>query len=154
MVTPFAFVAGAPSLDFCNTAGAAGPYRRDDALAGFPDLVRWARQAGLLGAAEARRLLRAAGTRAALRRARALREAAYRLFTARAGRRPLPRADLRLLNRELSRALARRRVRPDAAWGWDADPRPGRLLWPVVENAAELLASPAFAGVRVCGNPT
>jgi predicted RNA-binding Zn ribbon-like protein len=154
MVTTFQFVGGAPALDFCNTAGVVGPHRRDDALSSFSDLARWARRAGLVRAGDARRLRRLPGTRAVLRRARALREAVYRLFTARVSRRPLPRADLRLLNRELARALARRRVAPAAAWTWDAPPRPDRVLWPVVENAAELLASPAVAGARVCGHPT
>ena len=74
----FKLVGGRLCLDFVNTVGNwLDPARRREHLAGYGDLVAWARQAGALEDAEAAALLRAAAERpeeagAVLERARAL----------------------------------------------------------------------------------
>lgn len=157
----FPRVAGHPALDFVNTVDWRGdPRRREDRLGDFPDLVRWARQAALVSAAEARVLGAAAGrdprsAGRAIQRARRLREVLGRIFAARGGgRRPAVR-DLRHFNAFLGAALRRRRLEPRGDrcdWGWVAldDRRLDAFLSPLVLAAADLLTSPRQARIRAC----
>jgi predicted RNA-binding Zn ribbon-like protein len=158
----FELTGGALCLDFANTLGDR-PRGRDEHLAGFPGLISFARQAGLLRPATARRLLRhAAGqprrTRRAFQRALALRECLYRVFAALArGRSPDP-SDVSVLNDALARALSRLQLRPRGAgfaWAWpdDADDLE-RVLWPVARSAGELLVSAPRPPVRECASAT
>ena len=157
----FQLVAGHPALDFVNTVDWRwDPLRRKDLLDGLEDLVAWARQAGMVTAAEARAFT-ATGPRDAgsatrtLGRARRLREALGRIFEAAANdARPAPR-DLRLFNAFLTAALRRRRVAPRGTgyeWSWAAANTPAldTLLSPVVLAAAELLTSPQRLKIRAC----
>src|SRR5688500_8199578 len=50
------FVGGAACLDFVNTVAWRGTWRERDDLLSYTDLVTWCREAGLLGASEARAL--------------------------------------------------------------------------------------------------
>ena len=168
--TPFKLVGGRVCLDFINTVSGRLPNRdaagrnyadviRNEWVAGFGDLVRWGRVAGLVSPAEAAALVRSARGAPAkaarvVARARAVREALYRLFVAVTHRWRPEAADVEVLNRELSRARTRERLRPGArGFGctWEADPAAlDRVLWPVVRSAAELLLSDELARVRRC----
>lgn len=159
--TSLSLVGGRPSLDFINTEGGErnGPPER---LADYGDLVRWCAYAGVIDEKEALRLLREAGARPAEARrvhARAieLREALFRLFAGlREGDDPSP-ADLAVLDREVGRALAHRRLLPASgrfAWRFvDVEERLDRIVWPLVEDAADLLSSELLERVKGCGGP-
>jgi predicted RNA-binding Zn ribbon-like protein len=163
--TPHAFElsGGRLCLDFANTASnVRGPHEREH-LHGYPDLLSWARQAGVLSEAQCRRLAaearrRPAEARDAFRQAIELREALYRTFLAFAQDREPPRADLERLSVWLGKALAHRRIArtPGAGCcGFTWEDVPGALdamLWPVAASAAELLVAGAdLPRVRVCG---
>ena len=150
-------------LDFTNTVSSRGAPGEHDYLDSYDDLLAWGAHAGALDGGVAARLgeaaaVRADEARAVLARARALREALYRIFAAHAaGRIPAP-GDLALLNTELSRALAQRRIAHAAgafAWEWE-ERRPAldRVLWPVALAAADLLVSGELARVHQCENGT
>lgn len=157
----FPLVAGHPALDFVNTVDWRGDaQRREDRLGDFADLVRWARQAALVSAAESRALGAAAGrdprsAGRAIQRARRLREVLGRIFDARSGgRRPTAR-DLRRFNACLGAALRRRRIEARGTrcdWGWMAPDGPplDAFLSPLVLAAAELLTSPWQVRIRAC----
>lgn len=157
----FELSGGRPCLDFVNTVGgdrAAAPRER---LAGYADLVSWARQAGTVDPAQARRLLAEARRRpreadGAHREALALREALYRVFLAAAERREARAEDVALLSSWLGRSLAHRRLARRGgsyALGWEDAPNAlDAPLWPVVISAADLLQDGAgLERVRVCG---
>jgi predicted RNA-binding Zn ribbon-like protein len=156
----FELVGGRLCLDFANTVGGMRPATPREHLLGYGDLVRWARAAGIVSEAQARRLRAAAakdpeGAERALHRARDLREAIYRTFEAASRGRPPPDDDVALLNRELCRAAAcRRLVRQGDAFvlAWPDDGALDAILRPVATSAAELLASPGdLARVHLCG---
>jgi predicted RNA-binding Zn ribbon-like protein len=157
----FQLVGGHPALDFVNTVDWRWDrVRRTDLLDTLADLLAWARQAGIVTAAEARAFATAAARDAgwasrALVRARRLREAIGRIFEAVAnGVRPAAR-DLRLFNAFLSAALRRRRLALRGTgyeWSWAPSNTPAldALLSPVVLAAAELLSSPQRLKIRAC----
>src|SRR3989442_10281884 len=134
-------------LDFANTLRPGAAPR--DQLSRYADLVAWARRAGALADAAARRLLGAARRRpaaatATLRRGLALREAIYRLLSAVADRRPPRGADLATVNAAVAGALALSRLGARGggfAWDWAGDRDAlDRPLWPVARSAGALLA--------------
>jgi predicted RNA-binding Zn ribbon-like protein len=156
----FEYVGGRLCLDFANTVGGMRPDRPSEHLHAYGDLVKWARGAGIVTGAQARRLAVAAerdpaAAEQALRRARALREAIYRAVEA-AGRGVAPEeSDLALLNRALGQAMSRRmlvRRRDGLALAWPDDDDLESPLWPVAQSAADLLASAEdLARVHMCG---
>jgi predicted RNA-binding Zn ribbon-like protein len=157
----FDLAGGRPCLDFVNTVSGDRHGHPRERLGGYADLVAWARQAGVVDVALARRLLaearrRPADAEAVHRDGIALREALYRVFTAVAEQREPAAEDLATISASVARALAHRRLtRGDAgfALGWD-DP-PGALdtpVWRVASSAADVLTSPQqLERVRVCG---
>ncbi len=158
----YEFSGGRLCLDFVNTVSGDRAGRPTERMAGYADLVAWARQAEIVDDDAARRLLADARRRpgdaaAAHRDALALRESLYRIFTEIADGREAPPEDLALLSDRLARALAHRRIVRGGpaccALAW-TDP-PGALdapLWRVAASAAELLTSSEdLARVRVCG---
>ena len=167
----FKFIGGRLCLDFVNTVGGrvgrAGKGSRDyadtvvrDKIGGFDDLTRWARLAGVLTQAEARRVARLAAAHperaeAVLARAATFREALYRIFKSAVENWPAKAADVDVLRRELeiSRSHERLIASPGAfAWNWDNQPGAlDRILWAVAKSAAELLTSCDLARVRQCG---
>jgi predicted RNA-binding Zn ribbon-like protein len=154
-------VGGRPSLDFINTEGGErnGPPER---LTDYDDLVRWGAHASVIDEDEAERHLREAEAhpQAAARvhaRAIELREALFRIFAALgAGEDPKP-ADLAILDREVADALAHRRlVRAGGRFQWElvhGEGRLDRILWLLVEDAADLLSSELLDRVKGCGGP-
>ncbi|MFL6263400.1 MAG: CGNR zinc finger domain-containing protein [Thermoanaerobaculia bacterium] len=149
---------GALGLDFANTWSDRGRPETDK-LCGYPDLLAFARQAGLLTEGEEVRLAARAGrdpraAAAALARARGLRETLYRIFSAlAAGGAPEP-ADLERLNAALPEALSRLRLErrgEETVWGWAApEGSLEALLWPILRSAAELLTAEERQRVREC----
>jgi predicted RNA-binding Zn ribbon-like protein len=154
----FELSGGVLGLDFANTWSDRGR-PESEKLRGYPDLLAFARQAGLLTAGEEIRLAARAGEEpqaagAALALGRELREGLYRIFSAVAASRPPAAADLALLNAALPGALARLRLeRRGAGFGWTWAAPAGPLeapLWPILRSAAELLTSEELKLVREC----
>ncbi len=142
-------IAGDLAVAFVNTA-AARDNNRQQGVSSYPELLTWSQQVGVLQAHDAGRLARQAtedpaAALAAWAHAEAARRALVRLFIAIHMEKDLPAGDLEVFNRSLARALPAARVVPAAEgvdWGWagDADDL-GRMLWPVLFAAAELLIS-------------
>ena len=156
----FEITGGALCLDFTNTLGDRAAERTNEHLHSFADLVAWSRQAGAVTPSQAARLLREAGrspaaARAALRKAVVVRELIHRVI---AGGAQAP--DLERFNEEVSLVLANLRLRREGrgyVWGWSEGHGKtdlGRMLWPVLRSAAELLTSGELPRVRVCAEPT
>ena len=155
----FEFTGGRLCLDFANTLNdsRAQPKER---LHSYEDLVAWGRQAGILTEQETRQLIKegqrrpedAAGT---LRHAIELRETIYRIFSAIVDKGTPEHADLADLNDALSRAMTHLRVsKPAAGFEWEWAPNPealDRMLWPVIQSAADVLHSGEIARVGRCG---
>jgi predicted RNA-binding Zn ribbon-like protein len=169
---PFRFVGGDVSLDLVNTADwtARGPER--DRLGSYTRVVEWAAAAGLVDEQEASRLRRRAASRAAdaaavHARAMALRWTIRRLVAALAddaGDSATARVPLEELNSFVAESFGHARLsfpKPGTGdaesrprWSWARDPdRLDAFLWPIVRAAAELIASPDAARLRVCPGP-
>jgi predicted RNA-binding Zn ribbon-like protein len=64
------------------------------------------------------------------------------------------RADIEVLERELSNARDHERLSPSArafVWTWDDPNALDRVLWEVSRSAAELLTSDELSKLRLCG---
>ena len=156
----FEMSGGALCLDFINTVGDR-PTSTNERLTGYTDLLAWGRQAGVVDTALAGRLER----RAARQRSEAirvfdeaivLRERLYRIFSAlAAGSRPKAQA-LTALNRALTRVFPYRAVvegEEGFEWKWSGPPGAlDRMLWPVLQSAAELLTSDEIHHIRECNS--
>jgi predicted RNA-binding Zn ribbon-like protein len=153
-------LSGRASVDLANTVSWRASGQPVERLARVEDVIRWARQSGLIGDREASELTRQAGAnpaRAALAvaRIRGLREAIYRVFSMLAdGRRPAA-ADLAPINRVLSHAMRHLHVTARAdrrfvlAWK-PGDTSLGQLLWPVARSVAEILTSEHRGRLKKC----
>jgi len=159
----FDFSGGRLCLDFANTLDDRPTEDRKEQLVDYPDLVSWARQAGVIGGEEAE-ALRGTGTRqpaeaqAVLTAARDLREALFDIFAAVAvGDTPLE-GSLVTLNAALPEAMSALRVASVEGafeWRWAGEWRGlDRPLLPVIRDAAELLTSPELSRVRLCESET
>jgi predicted RNA-binding Zn ribbon-like protein len=134
------------------------PARRVDSLGGYSDLVRWAREAGIVSQGTANKLTHEASehpasAQAAFRQAIALREALASVLAAAVEQRQPPGDDLQRFNTALTECG--RHLRLQGAQGrfhlsWDTDDRFDRVLWPVVRSAADLLTSGDLERLRVC----
>ncbi len=156
----FEFSADSLCLDLANTWG----YREDetkDRLSCFGDLVEWAWQAGIVDDGGARSLREGAAQHPgvageAFADAVAVREVIYRACSAVAAGRPIDDSDLETLNGRLS-ALPRRVLRRGGdccEWNWAEDERGlGRIVWPVLRSAADLLTSADVTRIRECEAP-
>lgn len=150
----FSFLSGgALPLDFLNTVSwHIGPNPIDH-LETYADLVDWAAQAGLVGA-ETAAALRTRDAPEVLAAAVELREALFRLIRRRIASeadtdpKPLD-ADLDVVNIRLREAFHHLVLSADG-WAWDDEGDPGRVLWPVVRQAAELLAAPDAGRMSIC----
>ena len=149
-----------------NSIGRSPGYTENDRLVDYPALVRWCREAGVLGVDEAARLTAAgeadpAGARGVVQRAVALREALFEVWHADIHGEPIPDGPLGIVNAEVAAALPHARLEPRTgeadgfAWTWEEDRAAlDRPLWPLARAAAELLASPERERVRECGAST
>jgi predicted RNA-binding Zn ribbon-like protein len=163
----FKFIAGTLCLDFINTVGgrvacdSSGGSRYcvlNDKLSGFEDLVQWGEAAGLLGRLGAQKMARRSASRRvdaqkAFDRAIALREALYSVCDCLLETNPPAPSDVAVLNRELAYAHTHKCLtfRDETfAWSWDEPASFDRILWAVVDSAAEFLTSSALASLRRC----
>ena len=154
---PPKLIAGALCLDFVNTLTWRGdPAEGDERLHHYEQLIYWARHAGVIGQADARRLLgdarrRPQDARRVLESALALRETIARLVLGRGER-----TDIARLNRLLAEAPKRTSVVPMGdGFAWPTLREPATLdqpLWPVAWSAADLLVSERRADVRMCAD--
>lgn len=152
-------VGGHLCLDFANTVSTHDAATDREYLAGYDDLVVWARHAGILTQPEAEALIHNAARQpgpaaAALGRAVALREMIYRIFSAFVEGREPGGMDLAALNAGLREASARLEIAPSAGgfeWTWVLDKDElDRVLWPIAGSAANLLTSADLGRVRQC----
>lgn len=151
---------GALCLDFANTIGDR-PSGLNERLASYTDLLVWGRQAGAIDVALAGRLERRAKRRKSeaarvFDEAVDFRERLYRIFSAiAAAGHPAPR-DLGSLNEGLSRVFSYRVIVEDEdgfSWEWSGPPTAlDRMLWPVLQSAADLLTSDELHHVRECNS--
>jgi predicted RNA-binding Zn ribbon-like protein len=155
----FGLLAPRLGLDFANTLNSRLTAQPRELLNNYADLVSWCRQAGILSARAAEHLARQAACRpieavSVYERAIALREALYRIFSAVAGERSPPAADLEILNAILSDAFAVLRIVATGhgfIWAWTGlEDALDRALWPIALSVAELLTSSASKAVREC----
>jgi predicted RNA-binding Zn ribbon-like protein len=149
-------------LDFANTLNSRLTAHPQELLNGYADLVSWSQQAKILTAREAEHLGQQAARRtteamSAYEHAIVWREAIYRIFSAVAGRRSAPAADLETLNAILSDALGLLRIVATGdgfIWAWSGlDDALDRVLWPIALSAAALLTSSELRTVRECAAP-
>ncbi len=163
----FKFIARALCLDFVNTVGGrvgSDPPRHSryrvlgDKLTVFEDLVQWGESAGVLNRVEAQKVTRRSASQHidvqnAFHRTITLREAFYRICKCRLQSVPPAPSEMAVLNGELANAQSHKRLKfRDAgfAWSWDEPDSVDRILWSVMDSAAEFLASTAVASLREC----
>jgi len=156
------FIGAHLATDFLNTSS----YRYDKTRAHehiqtYADLVEFARQAGEIGAALARRLIAQAEAqpeKAAqiYRRAVALREATWTAFSRIAHEREAPREAVDLISAEAADTQAHARLdRVLDGWQWQwPDDDMARPLWPIARAAADLLTSEDRRLLRECADDT
>lgn len=154
---------GHPALDFVNSLdNRFGGKSRVEGLEDYADLLRFAREMGLIDPAYAAQVLRAvtpeAATRA-LRAGRALREALAETLYAVVDERPPPAASLEMLERyfhiaDRHRQLRWRRDTGERAglqWSWRLHEEKAELpVWAIAHAARDLMLSPDMARLRAC----
>ena len=157
------YVSGDPSLDLVNTVDWTSRGLVNERLTDYDRLTHWAEGAGVILRSAGERLRRTAArrpreARAALERARSVRGTLQRLFVSVPANRRMT-AALGELNALLAEIHTHSRLKPAAAntggaaaeWGWHDSQSLEFPLWPVIRNAADLLASGEAANIRVCG---
>ncbi len=152
-------------LDFANAVDPRLAAPAWDPLGSYADLVGWARNAGVIGEAEAGRLRAEAARRpdeavAVFAGAIELREALYRLFAAVATGEAPSADDLDRLADVYRAALAAARLGPGGdgyAWTWpdagdvpDPDPDLAAPLWPIARSAVETLTDGEPRRIKRC----
>lgn len=155
------FDAGLLPLDFANTAEWHSSPQPTEKLNTYEDLVAWSWAAGIMTRAEAKGLLAEAegnpqAAAAALAQAIRLREVIYRVFhSVAASQEPDP-EDLVSLNATLADALSRVKIEASPqgfSWGWsDGEPRLVRMLWPILQAAADLITSERLDRIGECAD--
>ena len=158
----FQFIGGALCLDFANTIHDSRAEDNEEELHAISDLLRWAKEAGLLNSSEHDRMAtdyqrnprRAA---ADLSRSIAIRDLLLLTFDAVANGRSVSSERLSELNSALEEAPGLLRVRKtsdgiEREWRSVADGLQ-QILFPILNSAAELLASDRLGRVSECGAP-
>ena len=154
-----ALLGGELCLDFVNTVEYRGSDRVHEFLESYSDLVLWSQHADSLTDEQAKRLLREVQQRqeevdGVFRQAIALRETIYNIFTSVTGGCLPDSASLETLNVFLVEALSQLRVvytGKGFIWNWAGNDKTlDRVLWPIVQSAAELLTSDESSRVKQC----
>lgn len=155
-----ALVGGRACLDFVNTTDRRSGAKGGEQLTGYGALVLWSRSAWTLGPKEERALyvdsrLRPDVADRVFRRALESREALHRLLSSVLDGDPPAPADLDRVNRWIAEGAVHRRLEPTARglrWRWASQATDlDRMLWPVAQSAAELLASEDVRRLKRCG---
>jgi len=156
----FEFTGNHVCLDFINTVQDRSTSPRE-LLNSYNDLVTWSQEAHILTENEARQLQEEATQRTTeaavvLQKAIHLREALYHILLAFIMGSSAQEADVVTFNALLSEAMARACLVPKEsgfAWDWSNKEKAlGRMLWPLVRSAADLLTSEKLDDVRVCAS--
>lgn len=159
-MTAFEYSGGALCLDFANTWGNRAD-ASSDRLGSVSDLLRWAAGAGIVTADERSELESRADRhdghdRQVFAFALELREAIYRVCAAAAEGGPPAAEDVAVLNVALL-SVPRQELCCGGAcceWRWpDGGTDLNRVLWPVVQSAAELITGTDVDRLRQCGAP-
>ena len=147
-------------LDFANTLFWRGS-AREETMRGFPDLISWCANSGLLDREAADRIARWSERRAdeaaeIFRDAIDAREVIFRILFAIAEGRTPDATDVAALNRALERAPVRRALAyRDGGFGWRmeaAAAQASSILAPVLWSAADLIVGGDRARLRRCAN--
>jgi predicted RNA-binding Zn ribbon-like protein len=157
----FDFIGGALCLDFANTIHDSHAEDNEDELRAISDLLQWAREAGVLSSADHDRLAAHYGrypreAAAVLEKALTTRDLLLSIFAGIAKRRSVSPQRLFELNSALAEMPAllrvrRRAERIETEWTSATDGIP-RILFAVLNSAAELLASDRSGKIRECGS--
>lgn len=154
---------GPVCLDFVNTLDDRYSEQPKELLKSYLDLAGFAEDTGVLDDSLVDRLLvrsqqNPEAAEQALRTAVHMRESMYSVFWAVVTRKPVPAAELHVLNeyvKEAARHLSLVPARGHFEWRFDS-----RLidwmtpLWPIARSAGELLASDQLQYVRACASKT
>jgi len=150
--------AGVLALDFANTLdGRYDPEPRDN-LGEYRDLLVFSILAGTLDQQEADQLAAAADrlpepAAQQLRQSRKLREAIFGVFSAVANDRQPESGDLDVINAFHQRAMSRGKVVATSegfAWDWEHEEALDRPLWPIAQDAVDLLLTADRHRLREC----
>jgi predicted RNA-binding Zn ribbon-like protein len=150
---------GNVALDFANTVSRRLSKQKREHLLSYSDLIRWAKQAGIVSWAEANRISRRADAcphqaASVLRAAIELRESVQGIFSAIAAHHEPPREPLRALSRALQRSHRKVELKwtgKGAVWDWNGEPDSlQKILWPVLEACVGLLTSREGKRIREC----
>lgn len=151
--------ANALSLDFVNTVNSRVDPNPFDYLRRYDDLVEWLGREGLLDDQERGGLLAEAQAHPRkanhlIGEARQLRETLYRLFLVKIRGGDAATGDLEAVNRWLGKARSRQHLAATAegfGFTWSREPAAlDRVLWPILDSAAELLADGPRDRIREC----
>jgi predicted RNA-binding Zn ribbon-like protein len=148
-------------LSFANTAEWHASEHPEEKLKTYNDLVKWASISGILSKKESQELIRKAESdpsraKAVLKRAIELRESIYRAFSDVAKGNLPTEAVMAVINRNLSRTMARSRlVHTKDGFIWSTCCREDEMdcmLDPIVRSAAELLTTNSLERVKECAD--
>jgi predicted RNA-binding Zn ribbon-like protein len=143
----FEYIGGDLSTDFTNTRSGRYEAAGHEHIQTYADVIEFARQAGALPAAEAKRLIAEAASRPEeatqiYRRAVSLREAIWRAFARFADGKDAAPEDVAIIGAEAADASAHARfakVGGTFGWGWPEGDDLARPLWPIARAATDLL---------------
>lgn len=150
-------------LDFINTLDDRFSNEPKELLRNYVDLARFGEDTGALDSTEVDRLFELSSSspeaaQQALGAAIQMREAMCSVFWALLRKKPVPPADLILLNQYVQKAAQHLELVPGKGrFEWRFDAARNRLdavLWPIARSAAELLASDNVEYVRACASKT
>jgi predicted RNA-binding Zn ribbon-like protein len=156
-------IAGALCLDFVNTLDDRCSAEPKELLNGYLDLARFGEDAGILSEEQMEDLSRRcqqspARAQRALEAAIQMREAMHAVFRALVQKKPVPKAQLSIVNshaREAARHMSL--VQTNGRFEWEFDHAGNEFdapLWPIARSAAGLLASDQLQFVRACASKT
>ncbi|NIO48430.1 MAG: hypothetical protein GTN73_03175 [Candidatus Aminicenantes bacterium] len=146
-------------LDFINTLSWRGRQKPEELLHTYRDLVDWSRYENILTDQDAEILARQAErhpseAKKAISSALKLREAVYSIFSSIAEGAALPKKDLSIFNRYLSRVMMHSKIiETQDGFSWETGGDKNKLDWmlnPITRSAAELLVSDEARKVKEC----
>ena len=151
-------VGGVLALDFCNTCSGRGSEGLQEHLRSAPDLVAWARHAGILDEEKEEALLRLCGSAAfgleLLEKALGLREAIYRLDASIALGEVPAQADLDAIARAHAASLSKGQLTTREGgfgWSWPVESAAEEtIIGPITASAMSLLAQADHARLKQC----
>jgi predicted RNA-binding Zn ribbon-like protein len=159
---PFQLNGGHPALDLVNTLDMRFTGENIELLPTYAELLRFAVQAEVLTAEQARGLTRTASPPRAQQVLAAiweLREALASVLYAWADGSKPPAAQVAVLERHFQAAAQHRRLREEGAhfdWAWSGNSgiEVELPLWKLAQAASDLLTSSAAHSIKDCGDPT